>query len=101
MAKLVRDLVPQLYGDQPGAHRTLNDAEFETALREKLQEEVAEYLESGEVVELADILEVVYALARLDGVTESQLDYFRAEKAQKRGSFEERVWWDGDVLTPD
>ncbi len=101
MGKLIRDLVPDLYGDQPGAHRTLDDTEFEAALREKLQEEVAEYLASGEVMELADILEVVYALARLDGVTESQLDYFRAEKAQKRGGFEGRLWWDGDVLTPD
>lgn len=47
-------------------------------------------------MELADILEVVYALGKLDGVTESQLDYFRAEKARDRGTFEEKLYWDGD-----
>ena len=55
-----------------------------------------EVLSYGEVMELADILEVVYALGKLDGVTESQLDYFRAEKARDRGTFEEKLYWDGD-----
>lgn len=96
MGKLIRDRIPELLGEQAGTHRHLNDQEFETALREKLQEEVQEYLESGEVMELADILEVVYALAKLDGITESQLDYFRAEKISKRGAFEDRLYWNGD-----
>ena len=96
MGKLIRDRIPELLGDQAGTHRRLNDTELEAALRDKLQEEVQEYLDSGEVMELADILEVVYALAKLDGVTESQLDYFRTEKASKRGAFNERLYWDGD-----
>lgn len=96
MGKLIRDRIPELLGDQAGTHRQLQDEEFEAALREKLREEVQEYLESGEVMELADILEVVYALGKLDGVTESQLDYFRAEKARDRGTFEEKLYWDGD-----
>ncbi|RJF73606.1 hypothetical protein D3875_07980 [Deinococcus cavernae] len=96
MGKLIRDRIPELLGDQAGTHRPLDDDAFETALRQKLQEEVQEYLEGGEVMELADILEVVYALAKLDGVTESQLDYFRAEKARDRGAFEQRLYWEGD-----
>lgn len=95
MGKLVRDRIPFLYDDSQSNHRRLNDADFEPALREKLQEEVAEYLESGEVMELTDILEVVYALAELDGLTNSQLDTLRAEKAAKRGGFRERWYWEG------
>lgn len=95
MGKLVRDRIPFLYDDEQSQHHRLNDADFEAALREKLQEEVAEYLESGEVMELTDILEVVYALAELDGVTSSQLDTLRAEKAAERGAFRERWWWEG------
>lgn len=96
MGKLIRDRIPELLGDQAGGHRQLQGDEFEAALREKLQQEVNEYLASSEVMELADILEVVYALAKLDGITESQLDYFRAEKARERGAFEQRLWWEGE-----
>lgn len=64
------------------------------ALRVKLQEEVAESLESGDVLELADILEVVYALAKLDGVSSAELEQRRAAKAEERGSFERRLWWE-------
>lgn len=95
MGKLVRDRIPFLYDDDQSRHRQLNDTDFEAALREKLQEEVAEYLESGEAMELTDILEVVYALAELDGLTSSQLDTLRAEKAAKRGAFRERWYWEG------
>lgn len=55
---------------------------------------MAEFLESGELLELADILEVVYALARLDGVSSAELERRRAAKAQERGGFERRLWWE-------
>lgn len=85
--------MPDFYDDL-GQHRQLNDTEYEAALREKLQEEVNEYLESGEVMELADILEVAYALAALDGLTSGELDALRLEKQRERGSFSQRLWWD-------
>ena len=91
MPKLVRDRIPELFG---GHSRPLDETEYRHALREKLQEEVAESLESGDVLELADILEVVYALAKLDGVSSAELERQRAAKAEERGSFERRLWWE-------
>lgn len=90
MSKLVRDRIPELFG---GPSRVLNADEFRAALRAKLGEEVAEYLASGEVLELADVLEVVYALAMLDGVGNGELEDLRRHKAGERGSFEARLWW--------
>ena len=59
--KLVRDKIPQVIraqGETPHI-RVLEGPEFHDALERKLQEEAAEYLESRELTELADILEVV------------------------------------------
>ena len=63
--KLVRDNIPaiiQRHGEAP-ITRTLETAEYQDALRRKLHEEVAEFCATGHLEELADILEVVYALA--------------------------------------
>ncbi|MVN85441.1 hypothetical protein GO986_01515 [Deinococcus sp. HMF7620] len=90
MPKLVRDRIPELSGGQA---TPLGDAAFRAALREKLQEEVAECLESGETEELADVLEVVLALAKLDGVDEAGLNTLRRQKAEARGAFTRRLWW--------
>ena len=92
MAKLVRDRIPDLFG---GSARPLNPPDFRVALREKLREETEEYLEAGDVQELADVLEVVYALAALDGLTPADLEALRARKAEARGAFLRRLWWEG------
>jgi predicted house-cleaning noncanonical NTP pyrophosphatase (MazG superfamily) len=97
MDKLVRDRIPALFG---GGARTLDPEEFRAALGAKLHEEVAEYLHSGEALELADVLEVVYALARLDGLTPSELEDLPAQKAGERGGFEARLWWTAPTSDP-
>lgn len=94
MGKLVRDRIPELFG---GCARALNADELRAALRAKLGEEVGEYLASGEVLELADVLEVVYALAELGGVGRRQLEEMRRQKAEERGSFDARLWWEAPV----
>jgi predicted house-cleaning noncanonical NTP pyrophosphatase (MazG superfamily) len=91
MGKLVRDRIPELFGGRSGV---LDKEDFRAALRSKLREEVDEYLESGEVLELADVLEVVYALARLDGVDTEPLETLRRQKAEERGTFAARLWWE-------
>ncbi|MFC3835183.1 MULTISPECIES: nucleoside triphosphate pyrophosphohydrolase [Deinococcus] len=90
MGKLVRDRIPDLFG---GTAHVLDDDGYRAALRDKLQEEVTEYLASGEVLELADVLEVVNALAPLDGISATELDGMRGQKAQDRGAFRDRLWW--------
>ena len=92
--KLVRDRIPEIIR-QGGANcetRTLTDAEYRDALMSKLREEVSEYEESGEPLELADILEVVRALAKLDGIDDSALEEMRAQKEKERGAFLTRIF---------
>lgn len=92
--KLVRDKIPQIIesqGEKP-VTRVLGGEEFHAALEQKLREEVAEYLESRELAELADILEVVYALCEADGHTLEELTDAYVQKHEARGGFAERVF---------
>lgn len=56
-------------------------------LRAKLYEEAGEYASSGDPAELSDVLEVVYALAALHGLTPEELEKQRSEKAAEQGGF--------------
>ncbi len=91
--KLVRDKIPDIImrrGDKP-VTQILDAGAYRRELRRKLQEEVAEFGESGEVEELADVLEVVYALAAAEGVSQFQLEERRKRKRRERGGFDRRV----------
>ena len=91
--KLVRDKIPDIIrsnGTEP-VIRLASQKEYALKLREKLQEEVSEYLESGSPEELADILEVVHALGALDDHSPALLEGLRAKKAQLRGRFEDKI----------
>ena len=94
--KLVRDKIPQIIrskGEEPVIY-IADTEEYSIRLREKLQEEVEEYLASdNDREELADILEVLYALATQTGTDKQQLEKLRAAKAEKRGGFTGRVIW--------
>ena len=91
--KLIRDRIPEIIekNGQTARVRVLNEAEYLAKLDEKLGEELAEYLEDGQVGELADLLEVVYAAALARGTTAEQLDAIRRKKAKERGAFAEKL----------
>jgi predicted house-cleaning noncanonical NTP pyrophosphatase (MazG superfamily) len=66
--------------------------EYTTRLRDKLREEVEEFLASnGDPEELADILEVLHALAHQAGIDPQQLRRLRADKTEERDGFTERI----------
>lgn len=91
--KLVRDGIPQVIeanGEEPTIHLA-DGEEYSERLAEKLAEEVTEYLETREVSELADILEVVHAIREDRGVPLEELQEMRARKAEDRGRFEDGV----------
>jgi predicted house-cleaning noncanonical NTP pyrophosphatase (MazG superfamily) len=91
--KLVRDRIPEIIkakNETPITH-IADDQEYEIKLKEKLKEEVAEFLKDSNPEELADILEVVYALGDNLGVDTKELEKIRAEKADKRGGFKEKI----------
>jgi predicted house-cleaning noncanonical NTP pyrophosphatase (MazG superfamily) len=97
--KLVRDKIPQIIrskGLEPVIYSASTE-EYGTRLRDKLREEVEEFLASdNDPEELADILEVLYALAEQGGTDRQQLEKLRAAKADERGGFVGRIIWSGN-----
>ncbi|MFD0687443.1 nucleoside triphosphate pyrophosphohydrolase [Actinomadura fibrosa] len=91
--KLVRDRIPEIIersGGEP-VSRIADAGEYELLLRTKLYEEAGEYVSDGNPAELADVLEVVHALAALHGLTPDDLEELRSKKAIERGGFDGRV----------
>lgn len=92
--KLVRDRIPEIIeneGRTPHV-RVLDDKEMITCLENKLQEEVNEYIKDHSLEELADILEVIYALCKMKGIPRDELERTRAIKEIARGSFIKKVF---------
>jgi len=92
--KLVRDKILEIIKDngQKFTHKILDDKDYAKELANKLNEEVEEYKTDKNTDELADILEVIYALASLHNCTPEQLEEIREEKAKKRGGFHDKIF---------
>ena len=92
--KLVRDKIPEIIRQQGHIPkvRVLDNTEYFNALNQKLSEELAEYLENGCVEELADIMEVVYAIIKHKGLSPDEFEKVRAQKSSERGAFDDRLY---------
>lgn len=92
--KLVRDKIPEIIentGKTAYCH-ILTEDEYIAELDKKLNEECAEYQADKSLEELADMLEVMYAIAEARGYSIAELESVRAEKAEKRGGFKDRIF---------
>jgi len=92
--KLVRDKIPDIIaasGKKAGL-RILSDDEYVRALDDKLREEVKEYLDSGDLEELADISEVLDAIREARGYTEADFICVKKKKSVERGGFSGRIF---------
>lgn len=92
--KLVRDNIPDIIknqGETPYVS-VLDDKRYNAQLRKKLKEEVREYLISEEIEELADIIEVVEAIANHKGSSLEKVLEIKEKKAVKNGKFEKRLF---------
>ena len=92
--KLVRDKIPAIIeaqGEIP-VTQILDSVQYRQCLEQKLDEEVSEYHADKTVEELADILEVLFALAESGGYTKEQLLDICRQKRENRGGFSERVF---------
>jgi predicted house-cleaning noncanonical NTP pyrophosphatase (MazG superfamily) len=108
--KLIRDRIPEIMAanSQPCTHRLATLGEYRYWLHAKLVEETAEAIAAAlphanpaELVgELADVLEVVYQLADLSGITARDLEQARRAKRQVRGGFTRGVIWPGPDAAP-
>lgn len=96
--KLVRDGVLAIIrskGEEPHFRKASKD-EFRTFLRQKLIEEVLEFLESDDPAELIDVAEVVIASAADFNIDQKELERRRLVKLRDRGGFDERIIWLGN-----
>jgi len=92
--KLVRNKIPQIIeaDDKKVIYEILSNSEYMTMLDEKLNEEIREYQDSKNVEKLADIMEVVYTIAMVNGLSPDELEEMRKTKAEKRGDFSGKVF---------
>ncbi len=96
--KLVRDKIPEIIrgaGKEP-ITRVLNQEEYLSELDRKLDEEVAEYQSDKSLEEMADILEVVYALCEARGYSIDELMAVKQKKRDERGAFADKIYWEGN-----
>lgn len=91
--KLVRDRIPEIIKSKGDECITeiLPEDKYLEMLDEKLDEELKEYHEDQNIEELADLVEVIYAVTKARGYTLEELEKTRREKAEKRGAFENRI----------
>lgn len=92
--KLVRDRIPEIIkrNGQECITEILSDEAYVKALDEKLYEEMEEYQRDKSIDELADLLEVVYSVAKARGWSVDELENVRIKKAEKRGGFDDRIY---------
>ncbi len=92
--KAVRDNIPDIIKKSGKSCnvKKLSDDKFLLELEKKLSEEVTEYQNDKNPEELVDILEVIYRIAKLKGISKEELEQIRIKKAEKRGSFEKNLF---------
>ncbi len=94
ITKLVRDRIPELMQQQgrEGAVEHIDGTTLEVQLRHKLIEEAREVSEATDlselVEELADVQEVIIALARHRKISISDIEVRRQKKLSDKGGFE-------------
>ena len=92
--KLVRDKIPEIM-IQNGAipvTRILSDEEYLLSLNQKLKEELAEYLKDGNVEELAELQEVLFAILDLKNISRDEFETIRKQKVLQRGAFSKKIF---------
>ena len=98
--KLVRDNIPNIIrekGDEP-ITTILTDDEYIIELERKLLEECNEVIESSgasRINELADVLEVLIAIAEFQGNNFDDILSARNEKKLERGAFNKKIYLKG------
>ena len=91
--KLVRDKIPEIIkqdNKHPITHIASNQ-EYWEKLKEKLLEEVNEFLEDSTEEEFIDILEVIHAISDFKQFNKNKVNMLRKDKAEKRGRFKDKI----------
>ncbi|MDQ1146068.1 putative house-cleaning noncanonical NTP pyrophosphatase (MazG superfamily) [Bacillus sp. SORGH_AS 510] len=96
--KLVRDRIPEII-EKTEKHfttRILDNEEYIKELKNKSFEELEEYVnaenDQDSIEELADLLEIIHALAECHGASIEKVEEVRKNKAEKRGGFKDKIF---------
>lgn len=96
--KLVRDRIPEVISGtgKTFSTRILDNKEYIKELKNKSFEELEEYVNAENnddaIEELADLLEIIHALAECHGASFERVEEERQKKAEKRGGFKEKIF---------
>lgn len=91
--KLVRDKIPEIImkSGKTCLVEVLDNDKYVDLLDKKLFEEMLEYHQDKSVEELADIVEVIYAIAKSRGLSVEEFEKIRNKKADERGGFDKKI----------
>lgn len=97
MGKLVRDKIPDIIREHGGnpVVTVLNETDYREALLTKLFEEAAELRDApaaSVAEEIADVLEVLRAIAHADGHDWQHIEKTAEAKRAERGGFRDRLY---------
>ena len=93
--KLVRDKIPNSINTSKGKrcnYKILNDEEYIKELDKKLFEEYHEFIEEHSIEELADLMEVIFAIMKARNISIKDVEYERKLKNDKKGSFNDKIY---------
>ena len=91
--KLVRDMIPEII-EASGSKCEIETVSDEVALEylyKKLGEEVSELLKDRNLDEIADVMEVLFAIGKKYGYSDDEVLGRRSEKKNTRGGFEDNL----------
>jgi predicted house-cleaning noncanonical NTP pyrophosphatase (MazG superfamily) len=92
--KLIRDKIPEVIekNKQKPIIHIADDEEYWEKLKEKLNEEVNEFLEDCDSEkEITDILEVIDAICKFKNFDKDKIKKLKEEKAKEKGSFDKKI----------
>ena len=93
--KLVRDKIPENINAVEGRscnYKILNDKEYLQELDKKILEEAHEFIEEHSVEELADLMEVIFAVMKNRSISMEEVENARQIKNNKKGSFHNKIY---------
>lgn len=92
--KLIRDNNVKIMEDKgcKVTYEILDEKRYGEELDKKLKEEVNEYLADYSVEEIADVMEVIYAILDYRGTSMEDVEKVRINKRDRKGAFKNKIF---------
>lgn len=81
-------------------YKVLSDKEYLKELNKKVVEEANEFVEANDLEELADLFEVIYAVADFKKIDLKEVEKIRLAKRERKGAFKNKIYLK-DVIEED